>query len=48
MTLALLSAHDAASMRPPTAAGVLRVQGGRVRSYEVADGMPSDAATTLY
>ena len=48
MTLALLSARDGSLYAATNGGGMVRVQGGRIRSYEVADGMPSDAATTLY
>src|SRR5438132_13552861 len=48
MTLALLSARDGSLYAATNGGGVVHVQGRRIRSYEVADGMPSDAATTLY
>src|SRR5437773_1020103 len=48
MTLGLLSARDGSLYAATNGGGVVRVQGGRIRSYEVGDGMPSDAATTLY
>src|SRR3989442_1603567 len=48
MTLALLSARDGSLYAATNGGGVVQVQGRRIRSYEVADGMPSDAATTLY
>jgi len=48
MTLALLSARDGSLYAATNGGGMVQVQGRRIRSYEVADGMPSDAATTLY
>src|SRR5712691_11429304 len=48
MTLALLSARDGSLYAATNGGGVVRVEGRRVRSYGVADGMPSDAATALY
>src|SRR5882762_5895763 len=48
MTLDLLSARDGSLYAATNGGGVVHVQGRRVTSYEVADGMPSDAATTLY
>src|SRR6266550_3252687 len=48
MTLGLLSARDGSLYAATNGGGVVHVQGGRIRSYETADGMPSDAATTLY
>src|ERR1700730_8279096 len=48
MTLHLLSARDGSLYAATNGGGVVHVQGRRVRSYEVADGLPSDAATTLY
>src|SRR3989442_30730 len=48
MTLDLLSARDGSLYAATNGGGVIHVQGRRIRSYEVADGMPSDAATTLY
>ena len=47
MTYALLSARDSSLYAATNGGGVVRLQGRRIRSYEVADGMPSDAATTL-
>src|SRR5881227_2489030 len=48
MTLGLLSARDGSLYAATNGGGVVQLQGRRVRSYEVADGMPSDAATKLY
>src|SRR5207247_5593683 len=48
MTLALQWAGDGSIYAATNGGGMVRVQGGRIRSYEVADGMPSDAASTLY
>src|SRR3989449_5706196 len=48
MTLALLSARDGSLYAATNGGGMVHVQGRRIHSYEVADGMPSDAATTLY
>src|SRR5216684_1330960 len=47
MTYALLSARDGSLYAATNGGGVVRVQGRRIRSFDVADGMPSDAATTL-
>src|SRR5438445_7350386 len=47
MTLSLLSARDGSLYAATNGGGVVRVQGRRISSYAVADGMPSDAATTL-
>ena len=47
MTLSLLSARDGSLYAAANGGGVLHVQGRQVRSYEIADGMPSDAATAL-
>ncbi len=47
MTLGLLSARDGSLYAATNGGGVVQVKGRAVRSYEVADGMPSDAATTL-
>src|SRR5438094_5733443 len=47
MTYALLSARDGSLYAATNGGGVVRVQGRRISSYAVADGMPSDAATTL-
>jgi len=48
MTLSLLSARDDSLYAATNGGGVVHVQGRRIRSYGVADGMPSDAATTLF
>ena len=48
MTLALLSARDGSLYAATNGGGLVHVQGRRIRTYEVGDGMPSDAATTLY
>jgi len=48
MTLALLSARDGSLYAATNGGGVVHVEGRHVRSYGVADGMPSDAATALY
>ena len=48
MTLDLLSARDGSLYAATNGGGVVHVQGRRVTSYEVANGMPSDTATTLY
>jgi len=48
MTLALLPARDGSLYAATNGGGLVNVQGRKIRSYEVADGMPSDAATTLY
>src|SRR5437773_3425109 len=48
MTLGLLSARDGSLYAATNGGGVVHVQGRRVTSYEVADGMPSDGATRLY
>jgi diguanylate cyclase (GGDEF)-like protein/PAS domain S-box-containing protein len=48
MTLDLLSARDGSLYAATNGGGVVHVQGRRISSYEVANGMPSDAATTLY
>ena len=48
MTLALLSARDGSLYAATNGGGLLHVEGRRVRSYGVGDGMPSDAATALY
>src|SRR5437867_5332371 len=48
MTLALLSARDGSLYAATNGGGVVHIDGQRVRSYGVADGMPSDAATALY
>jgi len=47
MTLALLSARDGSLYAATNGGGVVHLRGRRIRSYEVADGLPSDAATTL-
>src|SRR5712691_10192953 len=47
MTLALMSARDGSLYAATNGGGLVQLQGGKIRSYEVADGMPSDAATTL-
>ncbi|PYQ48491.1 MAG: hypothetical protein DMF59_15905, partial [Acidobacteria bacterium] len=48
MTLSLLSARDGSLYAATNGGGVLHLRGRRIRSFEVADGMPSDAATSLY
>src|SRR6266849_2652457 len=48
MTLGLLSPRDGSLYAATNGGGLVHVQGQRVRSYQIADGMPSDAATTLY
>ena len=48
MTGALLSARDGSLYATTNGGGLVHVDGRRVRSYGVADGMPSDAATALY
>src|SRR5438105_2231372 len=48
MTLALLAGRDGSLYAATNGGGMVHVQGRRIRSYEKADGMPSDAATTLY
>ena len=48
MTLALLSARDGSIYAATNGGGLVHVQGRRVTSYEVAQGMPSDSATALY
>ncbi len=48
MTLALLSARDGSLYAATNGGGIVHVQDRQVRSYGVADGMPSDGATTLY
>src|ERR1700738_5356868 len=48
MTLSLLSARDGSLYAASNGGGVIHVQGRRIRSYEVADGLPSDAVTKLF
>ncbi|HVS30062.1 MAG TPA: EAL domain-containing protein [Thermoanaerobaculia bacterium] len=48
MTLALLSARDGSLYAATNGGGVVHVQSRRVRSYGMADGLPSAAATALY
>lgn len=48
MTLALLSARDGSLYSATNGGGVVHVEGRRVTSYGVAEGLPSDAATSLY
>jgi len=48
MTLALLSARDGSLYAATNGGGIVHVEGRRVSSYGVAEGMPSDAATALY
>src|SRR5207237_8082217 len=48
MTLSLLSARDGSLYAATNGGGVVRVQGRRVSSIEIGEGMPSDAATALY
>src|SRR5712691_8013878 len=48
MTLALLSARDGSLYAATNGGGIVHVEGRRVGSYGVAEGMPSDAATALY
>src|SRR5256885_3176679 len=47
MTLSLLSARDGSLYAATNGGGLVHVEGRRIRSYGVADGMPSDAATAL-
>ncbi|HET7705644.1 MAG TPA: EAL domain-containing protein [Thermoanaerobaculia bacterium] len=48
MTLALLAARDGSLYAATNGGGVVHIDGRRVRSFGVADGLPSDAATALY
>ncbi len=48
MTLALLAARDGSLYAATNGGGLVHVDGRRVRSYGVNDGLPSDAATSLY
>src|SRR5947207_2551460 len=48
MTHALLAARDGSLYAATNGGGVVQIDAaGRIRSYGVADGLPSDAATTL-
>ncbi|HUP44857.1 MAG TPA: two-component regulator propeller domain-containing protein, partial [Thermoanaerobaculia bacterium] len=47
MTLALLAARDGSLYAATNGGGVVHKQGRRIRSYGVADGLPSDSATAL-
>jgi diguanylate cyclase (GGDEF)-like protein/PAS domain S-box-containing protein len=47
MTLSLLSARDGSLYAATNGGGVVHVQGTRIHSYELADGLPSDAVTSL-
>src|SRR5450755_1006130 len=48
MTLALLSARDGSLYSATNGGGLVHVEGRRVTTYGVAEGLPSDAATALY
>ena len=48
MTLALLSARDGSLYAATNGGGVVHLQNRRIRSFDVSNGMPSDAATSLY
>lgn len=48
LTIALLSARDGALYAATNGGGLIEMRGQRIRSYGVADGLPSDSATTLY
>ncbi|HSP14370.1 MAG TPA: EAL domain-containing protein [Thermoanaerobaculia bacterium] len=48
MTLALLPARDGSLYAATNGGGVVHVDGRHVSSYRVAEGLPSDAATSLY
>ncbi len=48
MTLALLAARDGSLYAATNGGGVVHVDGRRISSYAVAEGLPSDAATALY
>ena len=48
MTLALLSARDGSLYAATNGGGVVRMEGRRINSYGVAEGLPSDGATALY
>ncbi len=48
LTVALLSGRDGSLYAATKGGGVVRVDGRNVRSYGVADGLPSDDAVALY
>jgi len=48
MTLALLPARDGSLYVATMGGGVVHVEAGRIHSYSVTDGLPSDATTALY
>ena len=48
MTMALLAARDGSLYAATNGGGVVRVDGRRISSYGVAEGLPSEAATALY
>jgi diguanylate cyclase (GGDEF)-like protein/PAS domain S-box-containing protein len=48
MTLALLAARDGSLYASTNGGGVVHIEGRRVRTYDVGDGLPTDSATALY
>src|SRR5712691_1244630 len=48
MTVALLAARDGSLYAATTGGGLIHVEGERIRSYSVTDGLPSNAVTALY
>jgi diguanylate cyclase (GGDEF)-like protein/PAS domain S-box-containing protein len=48
MVLALLPARDGSLYAATNGGGLVQVEGQRIRSYGVADGLPSDAVTALH
>jgi len=48
MTVALLPARDGSLYAATTGGGLIHVEGQRIRSYSVTDGLPSNAVTALY
>lgn len=48
MTVALLSARDGSVFAATTGGGVVHLDKGRIHSYGMSEGLPSDAATALY
>ncbi len=48
MTIALLSARDGSVYAATTGGGVVHLDKGRIRSYGIREGLPSDAVTALY
>ena len=48
MTVSLLPARDGSLYAATTGGGLIHVEGDRIRSYSVTDGLPSNAVTALH